>query len=73
MDQPLLVYPKKVPIIKKKNNKSFIHKPDPVILKERITDDNGREIPFVRPNGDRLKSHFVKLRARDPENNEEIR
>lgn len=70
MEQPLLVYPKKETVVKKK--KAFIKKTEALILKERITDDLGREINFVRPNGDKLKSHFVKLKAHDPANNEEI-
>jgi hypothetical protein len=56
----LLVNPKKEeePI---KRKKTIMRKPDPVILKERITDDQGREIPFVRPNGDKLKSQYLKV------------
>jgi hypothetical protein len=37
-----------------------------------ITDDFGKAIPFVRPNGDKLKSNFVILKAVDRENNEDI-
>ena len=49
--------------------KFLLRKPDPVIEREKITDDKGREIPFVRPNGDKLKSHYVKISAKDKDDN----
>lgn len=31
---------------------------DPLQMKERITDNNGKDINFQRPNGDKLKDPF---------------
>ena len=50
-----------------------MRKPDPVIEKEKITDDQGREIPFKRPNGDKLKNQFVKIIAADKDDNVAIK
>ena len=65
MEQPLLVNPKPAEPKIIKRMKTFVRKPDPASIKERITDDQGREIPFKRPNGDKLKSHFIKITAKD--------
>lgn len=49
--------------------KFLLKKPEPKIEKEKITDDQGREIDFKRPNGDKLKNHFVKISAKDKDDN----
>ena len=50
-----------------------MRKPDPESIKERITDDQGREISFIRPNGDKLKSHFINITAKDNDDNYAIK
>jgi hypothetical protein len=54
-----------------KKSKTIIRKPEP-INKERITDDQGREIPFVRPNCDKLKSPYIKPIAKDSDDNKKL-
>ena len=52
----------------------MVKKAEPKIeLKERITDNEGREIAFKRPNGDKLKNHLVKIKAEDKDDNTAIK